>query len=244
MLAPAHISEDSDSELPTKVATRKHSTCTHVPKDRNCEIQRTKITRALCRKRTGEAVPRAEKFGDLLIAHHKILDENGESRNNHRYAVVVNLIRVKRKLRRRRKGVYESLSSRRKSRKSCPLTFLWNLAMLVKIYHGILVRVYPIDPKQMVWLNRAVRRIKEKKSAILLRSSLDEKWWAVSMECYRYLRSVQDLQADGRTPYERRFGDSSQGRVTPFGAMVEYHLISAEDRSRLHQFGKCYLEHF
>ena len=35
-------------------------------KDRSCEIcQRTKITRAPCRRRNGEAVPRAEKIGDL-----------------------------------------------------------------------------------------------------------------------------------------------------------------------------------
>ena len=43
-----------------------------------------------CRRRTGEAsIPRAEKFGDLLAADHKVLNEEGESRNNHRYAVVV-----------------------------------------------------------------------------------------------------------------------------------------------------------
>ena len=47
------------------------------------------MKRALCRRRTGEAVPRAEKFGDLITADHKVLDEEGESRNNHRYAVVV-----------------------------------------------------------------------------------------------------------------------------------------------------------
>ena len=35
-------------------------------KDRNCEIgQRSKITRAPCRRRKGEAVPRADNFGDL-----------------------------------------------------------------------------------------------------------------------------------------------------------------------------------
>ena len=47
------------------------------------------MTRAPCRRRTGEAVPRAEKFGDLITADHKVLNEEGESRNNHRYAVVV-----------------------------------------------------------------------------------------------------------------------------------------------------------
>ena len=68
----------------------KHSVETHFPKDRNCEIcKRTKTTRAPCRRRNGEAVPRADKFGDLITADHKILSDNCESRNNHRYAVVV-----------------------------------------------------------------------------------------------------------------------------------------------------------
>ena len=47
------------------------------------------MTRAPCRKRTGDAVPQAKKSGDLITAAHKVLDEKGESRNNHRYAVVV-----------------------------------------------------------------------------------------------------------------------------------------------------------
>ena len=68
----------------------KHIVCTHVPKDRNCEIcQRTKITRAPCRRRNGRAVPRAEKNGDLITADHKVLSEGCESQKNHRYAVVV-----------------------------------------------------------------------------------------------------------------------------------------------------------
>ena len=36
-----------------------------------------------CRKRTGEALLRAEEFGDLITADHKVLSENCESRNNH-----------------------------------------------------------------------------------------------------------------------------------------------------------------
>ena len=68
----------------------KHSVETHFPKDRNGEIcQRTKITRAPCRRRNGEAVPRADKFGDLITADYKVLSDNCESRNNHRYAVMV-----------------------------------------------------------------------------------------------------------------------------------------------------------
>ena len=52
-------------------------------------VKRTKITRAPCRRRNGEAVLRAEKFGDLITADHKVLSDNFESRNSHRYAVVV-----------------------------------------------------------------------------------------------------------------------------------------------------------
>ena len=59
----------------------KHSVYTHFPKDRNCEIcQWTKITRAPCRRRIGEAVPRAETFGDLTTADHKVLSEGCEFR--------------------------------------------------------------------------------------------------------------------------------------------------------------------
>ena len=49
----------------------------------------TKITRAPCRRCIGRVVPRADNFGDLITADHKVLSEGCESRNNHRYAVVV-----------------------------------------------------------------------------------------------------------------------------------------------------------
>ena len=49
--------------------------------------------------------------------------------------------------------------------------------------------------------------------------------------------NIQDLLSDGKTPYERRFGMPFNGPVLPFGAVVEYHPMSAKDTSRLHQFG-------
>ena len=78
---------------------------------------------------------------------------------------------------------------------------------------------------------------KEGTSAVLLQSGLGNEWWADSMECYCYLRDVQDLLSDGKTPYERLFGMPFTGPAIPFGAMVEYHPISATDLSRLHQLG-------
>ena len=117
--APAHISQDSDSEHSTKVATKskKHSIFSHFPKDRNCDVcLRTKITKATCRRSTAEALPRAEKFGDLITADHKVVNEGCESRDNHQYAVVVQdlatqriqLIRVKQNLHMRRKNVFQN----------------------------------------------------------------------------------------------------------------------------------------
>ena len=83
--------EPSLQPTPTKsVDLGKHSVYIHFPEDLICEIcQRTKITRAPSRRRIGEAVPRAANFGDLITADHKVLSDNCESRNNHRYGVVV-----------------------------------------------------------------------------------------------------------------------------------------------------------
>ena len=83
-----------------------------------------------------------------------------------------------------------------------------------------------------------MRRVKEGTSAVLLQSGLNESWWADSMDCYCYLRNIQDLLSDGKTPYERRFGEPFLGPIIPFGSLVEYYPISAKDQSRIHQFGK------
>ena len=90
----SHASSSHEASLEPTTKRRedlgKHDVHTHFPKDRNCEIcKRTKITRAPCRRRNGEAVLRAANFGDLITADHKVLSDNCESRNNLRYAVVV-----------------------------------------------------------------------------------------------------------------------------------------------------------
>ena len=53
--------------------------------------QKTNIARSARepKLRTGDALLRAEKIGDLITADQKVLNEGGESRKNHRYAVVV-----------------------------------------------------------------------------------------------------------------------------------------------------------
>ena len=53
------------------------------------DLPEDKNYKSPCKRRNGGAVPRAENFGDLITADHKVLSDNCESRNNHRYAVVV-----------------------------------------------------------------------------------------------------------------------------------------------------------
>ena len=83
-----------------------------------------------------------------------------------------------------------------------------------------------------------MRRVKEGTSAVLLQSGLDENWWADSVECFSYLRNIRHLLSDGKTPYERRFGEPLEGQIIPFGSLVEYCPISAKDQSRIRQYGK------
>ena len=232
--------------LSRSVDLGKQSVYINFPKDRNCEIcQRTKITRAPCRRRNGGAVPRAENFGDLIIADHKVLSERNESRNNHRYAVVVQDFATqwiqsypcKTKTSQETQRSLQKFWSQVGILKSFTLMITWNMAKLVKISPGIIARLRHTDQKQMGLL-RAVRRLKEGTSAVLLQSGLNESWWADSMECYTYLRNVTDLLSDGKTPYERRFGQPFKGSIIPFGSLVEYHPITAQDQSRIHQCGK------
>ena len=58
------------------------------------------------------------------------------------------------------------------------------------------------------------------------------------MECYTYLRNIQDLLSDRKTPCERRFGKPFKGPIIPFGSLVEYHPFAAKDQSKIHHFGK------
>ena len=229
----------SSHELPMEPRAKSgtgsgnYSVYTHFRKDPNCDIcLKTKITRASCRRRTGTVVPRAEHFGDLITADHKILSEESESRNNHRYAVVVRKTKTSQETQKslmmflepmtKPKVIYTDKSL--EFGKSCE-DLCWNHCSST-----------PHRSETNGIAERAVRRVKEGASAVLSQSGLDNKWWADSVECYCYLRKIQDKLSDGKTPY-RRFGMPFNGPVIPFGAMVEYHPISAKDQTGLHQFG-------
>ena len=210
----------------------KHSVCIQFPKDRNCEIcQRTKITRAPCRRRNGEAVPRAEKFGDLITADHKVLGDNCESRNNHRYAVVVQdlatqWIQVYPCKNKTSQETQRSLQKFLEPTRNPKVIYTDNSLEFGKACEDLSWNHCTSTPHRSETngiAERAVRREKEGTSAVLLQSGLNESWWEDSMECYTYLRNVTDLLSDGKTAYERRFGQPLKGPIVPLGSLVEYH---------------------
>ena len=174
----------------------KHSVYTHFPKDRNIEIfKRTKITRAPCRRRNCEAIPRATNFGYLITANHKVLSDNCESRNNHRYAVVVQDLATQwiqaypcknKTSQETQRSLQKFLEPERKPKviytdkslvfgKACE-DLSWNHCTYT-----------PHRSETNGIAERAVRRVKGT-SAVLWQSGLNESWWADSMECYTYLR--------------------------------------------------------
>ena len=215
----SHASSSHEPSLeptPTRsVDLGKHSVYTHFPEDRNCEIcKRTKLTRASCRRRIGGVIPRAENFCDLITADHKILSDNCESRNNHRYAVVVQDLATQwiqaypgktKTCQKTERSLQKFLEPTRKPKVIYTDTSLefgkaredlsWNHCTST-----------PHRSETNGIAERAVRRGKEGTSAVLSQSGLDKEWWADSMVCFSYLRNVQDLLSDGKTPYERRFG--------------------------------------
>ena len=196
--------------------------------------------------RTSTVVPRADNFGDLITADHKVLSEGCESRKNHRYAIVVQDLATHwiqsypcktKTSQETQKSLQKFLERTRKPK----VIHTDNSLEFGNAYEDLSWNRSTSTPHRSEANGipeSAVRRIKEGTSAVLLQSGLDEKWWADSMECYCYLRNIQDLLSDGKTPYERRFGQPFKGPIVPFGAMVEYNPISAKDLSRLHQFGK------
>ena len=178
------------------------------------DLQRTEITRAPCRRRKGEAVPRADNFGDLITADHKVLSENCESRNNHRYAVVVQDLATQwiQAYPLQKQNFTRNPAQLAKvpgAREEAKVIYTDNSLEFGKACEDLSWNHCTSTPHRSETngiAERAVRRVKEGTSAVLLQSGLNESWWADSMECYTYLRNVTDLLSDGRRPMKDVLG--------------------------------------
>ena len=223
---------------------------THFPADQNCEVfQRTKITGAPCRRRTSDAAPRAESFGDLMTANHQVLNEGSGSRRNYRYSIVVQDFATQwiqsypcrtETSEETAKSLRKFLEPSEKAKviytdnslefgKSCE-DLSWNhrTSRIIEPQHLI-------DSTQVELLKE--QYAEQKKGHLQCCCNLA---WSKNGGLIRWnavaICDVPDLLADSRTPYERRFGETFEGPIIPFEAMVQYFPISVKDQSRLHQF--------
>ena len=159
---------------------------THFPKDRNCEIcQRTKITRAPCRKTYwAESYLEQKNGGDLITADHKVLSESCESRNNHRYAIVVQDLATQwiqaypcknKTSQETQRSLQKFLEPDRKPK----VIYTDNSLEFGKACEDLSWNHCTSTPHRSETngiAERAVRRVKEGTSAVLLQSRLDANW--------------------------------------------------------------------
>ena len=150
---------------------------------------RTNITNTSCRRRTGTVVPRAENFGDLMTADHKVLSEGCEYRHNNRYAVVVQDLATQwiqsypcktNTSQETQKSLQKFLEPTRKPK----VTYTDNSLEIGKACEELIWNRCTSTPHRSETngiAERAVSRVKEGTSAVLLQAGLDEKWWADSI---------------------------------------------------------------
>ena len=147
-----------------------------------------------------------QKFLMILItADHKVLSEGCESRNNHLYAVVVQDLATQwiqsypcknKTSQETQRSLQKFLEPERKPK----VIYTDNSLEFGKACEDLSWNHCTSTPRRSETngiAERAVRRLKEGTFAVLLQSGL-EKWWADSMECYIYLRKIQDLLSDGK----------------------------------------------
>ena len=185
-----------------------------------------------------QSCPERNNFGDLITADHKILSVGSESRNNHRYALVVQDFATQwiRSYQRKTKTSQETQKNLMKfleTTRKPKVIYTDNSLEFGKFCEELSWNRCTSTPSRSETngiAERAVRRVKEGTSAVLLQSGLDEKWWTdcetSKISC---LMGKCHMKGGSESPLN--------APVIPFGAMVEYHPISAKDQSKQHQFG-------
>ena len=143
---------------------------------------------------------------------------------------------ARQKLLRKHEGACKSSWSRIGSLKSFTLTTLWNLAKLVKIFPGIIVRPHHTDRKQMGLLREQYAEWKK----VRLQYCCNQVWmknggqipWNIIPICETFKISCLMGRLHTKDVLENLWP------IIPFGLLVEYYPISAKDQPRIHQFRK------
>ena len=154
--------------------------------------QRRKLKRAACRRNLQSLIPRAYMFGDIIAADHKSphwrwrIEEQPKvcnccARCNHSLDSTLPMLNQ---------------------------NFTRNSDKFTRVSRSRKIQSYIywqfIEIRKNLW-----RSSVEPFNAIVLKSGLDEQWWAESMECDCFLRSVQDLLSDWKVHMNGALKNSS-----------------------------------
>ena len=130
-------------------------------------------------------MPRVDNFGDLITADHKVLSDNCESRNNHRYAVVVQdsasqWIQAYPCKDKTSQETQRSLQKFLEPEREPKDIYTDNSLEFGKVCEDLSWNHCTSTPHRSETdgiAERAVCRVKEGTSAVLLQSGLNESWW-------------------------------------------------------------------
>ena len=228
---------------------------THFPKLQDCPVcQKCKTQRVQCRRRkiaegyTKDfefVTPKA--FGDLITSDHGVIGEDEQSRHKDKFLLVVQdqftmwiqAYAVKSKSARDTAAIFQKFLGP-DVKPGVVYTdgsaeFKNALAQL-GMSHATST---PRRPQTNGIAERAIRRVKEGTSCAIVQSGFVEEWWSEAAECYSFLRCTSDKLANGKTPYEMRFGRKFQGKLIPFGALISYKpaKVSSNQYFEVHTFG-------
>ena len=169
----------------------------------------------------------------MITSDHKVLSDNCESRNNHRYAVVVQDLATQwiqaypcknKTSQETQRSLQKFLEPGRKPK----VIYTDNSLEFGKACEDLSWNHCTSTPHRSETngiAERAVRRVKEETSAVLLQSGLDENGGRIPRSVSAICETFKISCLMGRRPVERRFGQPFEGPIIPFGSLVEYYLF-------------------
>ena len=141
------------------------------------------------------------------------------------------------KLPRKQNLVYVSSSSRQTSRKSFTLALPWSLAELVKSYPGIIERLrLPFRDKRYCWESGTQNYGRHLCCSVAIRLGRKVAGGFHGMILLSGKRSRPLIERENKL--WKAIWRTIHLPVIPLELMIEYHPVSAKDRSRLHHHGK------
>ena len=226
----------SSAHPPSNTSSNKAGVC-----------KRTKVVRAPCRRNPADRADIfkiAERFGDMITADHKVLNEDQESRLHVRLAV------VEQDLTTQWIQYYPCNTKSDQETQATLRTFLRPEENPRSIFFGQASGIYhslrgaELESREIYaqmpnkWNCRTSCTTSGRRNFV----SIGSVWTARKLVgrshgVYCYLRNVQDYSADGQTPYEPRFNSLLGEPIIPLGAEVKFCPISSLDQGRVHQFG-------